>query len=148
MKNDLIGRTFSRIGTAFFSMACVALVMTLLMMAAPFTYVAILLTVILFYICAMIFTLFLALLNDSFRQSFVNITEALAGERAEATINIILAGIPIAGGISIALFAFAFIFLMIDYRYKSSLVKAIISSVFLLISIIALVIYEVVAGQF
>lgn len=147
MKSDLIGRTFSRIGTAFFGMSFVVYGFALLMIAAPITYIVIVLAVMLFFLCAVVCTFFLILLDDAFRESFTNLSNALSGEEAQTTINAILAGVPIVCGVSIALFAITFIFLMVDCRYKPSLAKGIISGVFLVISILTLVVYMAAVGQ-
>lgn len=141
MSNDSGSKIASRFSNVFLTLAFIALAITILMMAAPIAHIVLVVAVVLFYVLLVLCTFFLILLNEGFRDSFSDVADLLGGGQADAAINMILSGIPVAGGIAIGLFFLAFLISIINRRGKGSTAKAIVSMVFLILLSLALGIY-------
>lgn len=146
MSNDSGSKIASRFSNAFLTLAFIALAITILMMAAPIAHTVLVVAVVLFYVLLVLCTFFLILLNEGFRNSFSDVADLLGGGQADAAINMLLSGIPVAGGIAIGLFFLAFLISIINRRRKGSTAKAIVSMVFLILLSLALGIYYLVKG--
>lgn len=146
MNDDSGNKIASRFSNALLTLAFIVLAITVLMMAAPIAHTVLVLAVVLFYLLLIVCTFFLILLNEGFRDLASGVFDLIGGEQADSTINMLLSGIPIAGGIAIGLFFLAFLISIINRRRKGSTAKAIVSMVFLILLSLALGIYYLAKG--